>query len=1168
MAWWSRLLRSRARADGAGRRSSGTAETGAASNRTWEPARGLAADVGSVADSGADSGDLASAGPAGVESGSAAAWDGGWRALAPLSGVIQRSPAGVSDGIRFRTGLAAWQNPRLGGELGHLVSPAAPAGLIGGLLRPVDRAEGGAERTAGGPPLVRLATVPRDATEAARSAPLLSRAPTSGESGPSAGAVVRRPAGPAVSDAAVSDPGVSGPAVSVGSPSDAASVARYDSAVAAEPVRARPVGPSLIVARAIRPLRSLPAVDVPVRSASTAAAARGSAEPPAVGRPDRAAAPTLGRDGGPRTAADANAGSAPVPPTDSGGAGGRPDDSDPLPSTPVVRARSASPADGTRRGLGAPLSNPPTAVQRAERTSGRLGPSGTAADAVRGRFAAPSSPARSRVGLGSPLTALPPSALPVTSSPTSAGRPAATADQRGPRPSGVEHAAELPQPGRTGPTSSSAGPSEQAAPLGSGADRRPTRQETSGTAAHEAETQDSPRSPAPRIESAADGPTAALLGREPDPRPSGEDRSAASPPDRDGPGPIVQRAGAEAGGSASDGARHGRGPARGAPTGSEGSGLAPVPADGGSSKGPTPEQTAGTDASARLAGSDPRRSDGRRDVSDRLPLDPSTVDSGSSGASGALQTDRSLLGADVGAAGAGQPIAEPLGRESGTEPASLPVVQPVQRSEIATGSAVRTAAGLPLHTAAGPSTSHPAADRAAGGQAGEPRPTAVSEESGGRRRPGGPSAGQATLPPAPPDHGAAPPSAASGEAARLGRPAVSRTRRVGLLGDRPLRPAVPSAVQRAVAGPTGDGRGDETATRPPAPVVPLRWTRSAQSAVPADPVADATADPAPARPSGRSSSSAERRRAARRGRAGARDLRPGAEGAGATTASGADSIAARGADAFAASGADSNAASGAGSSTAGGAGFSAERGAKPPAVKGTKPPDASGAAGSARAGTPPLTRQAPISQAPISRVSPVSPGRPGSILQRRSEAWARPSAQAAATVSAARAGAAPQALRTAPVETRAVDGTTVSRPAVVLPAPPADQSGPAAPVARARAVPAGLPPPQPVPIPGVPITVSRSPQLARHVGPDVGPDVADDRRPAAPPGLAGTGAASGTGVASGLGMASGPGGGSAARSGAELDDLARRLLDPVSRLLRAELRHGRERIGRLHDRRR
>ncbi|HEX5495643.1 MAG TPA: hypothetical protein VFX70_13820 [Mycobacteriales bacterium] len=39
-------------------------------------------------------------------------------------------------------------------------------------------------------------------------------------------------------------------------------------------------------------------------------------------------------------------------------------------------------------------------------------------------------------------------------------------------------------------------------------------------------------------------------------------------------------------------------------------------------------------------------------------------------------------------------------------------------------------------------------------------------------------------------------------------------------------------------------------------------------------------------------------------------------------------------------------------------------------------------------------------------------------------------------------------------------------------------------------------------------------------------------------------------------------------SGVELDELARRLLEPVSRLLRADLRQGRERAGHPHDTRR
>lgn len=38
--------------------------------------------------------------------------------------------------------------------------------------------------------------------------------------------------------------------------------------------------------------------------------------------------------------------------------------------------------------------------------------------------------------------------------------------------------------------------------------------------------------------------------------------------------------------------------------------------------------------------------------------------------------------------------------------------------------------------------------------------------------------------------------------------------------------------------------------------------------------------------------------------------------------------------------------------------------------------------------------------------------------------------------------------------------------------------------------------------------------------------------------------------------------------GVDLDDLARRLLDPVARLLRTELRRGRDRMGRPYDGRR
>ncbi|MEU6266888.1 hypothetical protein [Saccharopolyspora shandongensis] len=47
-----------------------------------------------------------------------------------------------------------------------------------------------------------------------------------------------------------------------------------------------------------------------------------------------------------------------------------------------------------------------------------------------------------------------------------------------------------------------------------------------------------------------------------------------------------------------------------------------------------------------------------------------------------------------------------------------------------------------------------------------------------------------------------------------------------------------------------------------------------------------------------------------------------------------------------------------------------------------------------------------------------------------------------------------------------------------------------------------------------------------------------------------------------------PDAGAGGAGGHDIDELARRLIEPLGRLLRAEFRHGRERIGRLHDRRR
>ncbi|MDX5578052.1 hypothetical protein PV779_62150, partial [Streptomyces sp. ID01-9D] len=95
-------------------------------------------------------------------------WDGGWRRVAPPSVTVARSSIGVSDGLRFRSRLASWQNPALGGELGHSVLPSAPVGLIHGVARP------GSARTAspGGPLLLR-AVRPQEADEPAEPTPNL-----------------------------------------------------------------------------------------------------------------------------------------------------------------------------------------------------------------------------------------------------------------------------------------------------------------------------------------------------------------------------------------------------------------------------------------------------------------------------------------------------------------------------------------------------------------------------------------------------------------------------------------------------------------------------------------------------------------------------------------------------------------------------------------------------------------------------------------------------------------------------------------------------------------------------------------------------------------------------------------------------------------------------------
>ncbi|MEU3523099.1 hypothetical protein AB0E62_04405 [Streptomyces sp. NPDC038707] len=163
-----------------------------------------------------------------------------------------------------------------------------------------------------------------------------------------------------------------------------------------------------------------------------------------------------------------------------------------------------------------------------------------------------------------------------------------------------------------------------------------------------------------------------------------------------------------------------------------------------------------------------------------------------------------------------------------------------------------------------------------------------------------------------------------------------------------------------------------------------------------------------------------------------------------------------------------------------------------------------------------------------------------------------------------------------------------SAPSASAPAPSLPVTAPQAPPLADR--PAGTAGPAPVPAVPVPVVRWRSPArtgAASGAAPVV-QRAGDAAAPATPKrghhrsaSVPGTSSASASGTASGTSTGSASGASSGSRKsavhrssenppdpGLDLDDLARRLLDPVARLLRAELRRGRERTGRPHDGRR
>ncbi|MEU7035116.1 hypothetical protein ABZ958_15695 [Streptomyces sp. NPDC046237] len=246
-------------------------------------------------------------------------WDGGWREVAPPSVTIARSPLGVSDGLRFRSGLASWQNPTLTSELGHGLVPSAPAGLIHGVARPT-----GAPRTTtveGGGPLL-LRTVRPDAEPDPDAGADAGQATGPGTTSPDPGQAVQRLTG-TTAPAAV-------PARSPGRPEAA------DPLVVPRSTGSGPAAAPGTPASSASPRRTTPAPEGAAKSGPTATA-------PVLGADSGATdALTVSRrttDGG------AGGGSAAVPPSGPGGAG---------PGHPLVVSRRT----GSEPGAG-PASEPP-----------------------------------------------------------------------------------------------------------------------------------------------------------------------------------------------------------------------------------------------------------------------------------------------------------------------------------------------------------------------------------------------------------------------------------------------------------------------------------------------------------------------------------------------------------------------------------------------------------------------------------------------------------------------------------------------------------------------------------------------------------------------------------------------------------------------------------------
>ncbi|WP_406285203.1 hypothetical protein [Streptomyces sp. NBC_00209] len=262
-------------------------------------------------------------------------WDGGWRRVAPPTVTVARSSIGVSDGLRFRSRLASWQNVAYSdGGLGHAVLPSAPVGLVHGVARTP-----GTPRTApSGAPLVLRAAAP--------SAPSVPSVPEGGATGTGPGPT---PPGPGTQ----APPGPRRVVRAVSGSASRASGPVVPPVENPAPVRARRTAPPLIVAR--RPAKDTPrtvsavpssGVPAPVvqRRADVPGVPAGPGVRPALGGPSPER-PSMGAPSAPPAAADSQPSGPdlPVVQRQADASGGAPDG----PDLPVVQRQADASGGGS-----------------------------------------------------------------------------------------------------------------------------------------------------------------------------------------------------------------------------------------------------------------------------------------------------------------------------------------------------------------------------------------------------------------------------------------------------------------------------------------------------------------------------------------------------------------------------------------------------------------------------------------------------------------------------------------------------------------------------------------------------------------------------------------------------------------------------------------------------